>query len=204
MSGLFHQLLCSFFARGFQSGKSDKFQRVPALCEVLQGRFNLIKKQRFACYKRDEGFPVFIGNVLAYLGGSKIEANETTVQPGQAVALRTQNPVADINVQDPDGQRVKVQRGSQATYLYGSTDRLGVYQVREGDEDDVKQRFAVNLFDVVESNIPPSETVDTKWESIPGQATWDPTRREAWKYLLFAGLVILLLEWYIYNRRVYV
>jgi hypothetical protein len=30
-----------------------------------------------------------------------------------------------------------------------------------------------------------------------------PVRREAWKFLLLAALGVLILEWYIYNRRVY-
>ena len=28
--------------------------------------------------------------------------------------------------------------------------------------------------------------------------------RELWKWAVLAGLIVLLLEWYIYNRRVYV
>jgi hypothetical protein len=36
-----------------------------------------------------------------------------------------------------------------------------------------------------------------------GRVGQEPARQELWKWLLGAGLVVLLCEWYIYNRRVY-
>jgi hypothetical protein len=38
---------------------------------------------------------------------------------------------------------------------------------------------------------------------VQGESIREPARREAWKLLLLLGLGVLLFEWYIYNRRVY-
>ena len=39
--------------------------------------------------------------------------------------------------------------------------------------------------------------------TITGERSWEAGRREIWKYLVLAGLAVLLLEWYIYIRRIY-
>ena len=68
------------------------------------------------------------------------------------------------------------------------------------------QRFTVNLFDTLESNIAPAkdESIQIGHVKVEGHAGYQPVRQETWKWLVLAGLVVLLLEWYIYNRRVYV
>ncbi len=149
-------------------------------------------------------FPVFIGNVLSYLGGSSLETNETFVQPGQTVTLRTSEPVDEVTVRSPTGQQSIVPRGPSNTFVYGQTEQTGVYQVGSARSEQVNQRFAVNLFDVTESNVRPQEMVKTEFEDIQGSAAWETKRHEAWKYLLLAALVVLLVEWYIYNQRVYI
>jgi hypothetical protein len=150
------------------------------------------------------GFPVFIGNVLQYLGGSMMENEQGFAQPGQAVTLRTSQPVEQITVHSPSGQRQTVTRGANDTFVFGQTERAGVYRVQEKGDDEIAQRFAVNLFDANESNIKPADLVKTEFEDIQATAAWETRRHEAWKYLLLAALAVLLIEWYIYNQRVYI
>jgi hypothetical protein len=38
---------------------------------------------------------------------------------------------------------------------------------------------------------------------VEGETAFEPSRFETWKYLLVLALGVLLFEWYIYNRRVY-
>jgi hypothetical protein len=38
---------------------------------------------------------------------------------------------------------------------------------------------------------------------VTGQASWEGGRTELWRWLLCAVLGVLCLEWYIYNRRIY-
>jgi hypothetical protein len=42
------------------------------------------------------------------------------------------------------------------------------------------------------------------FEDIKAEAGWKPVRRETWRWLLLAALAVLVLEWYIYNRRAYI
>ncbi len=149
-------------------------------------------------------FPVFLGNVLTYLGGASPEAVQTIAQPGQPMTLRTSSPQDTVQIEDPSGQITRLQRGPQNTFVFGGTQSVGIYSVREGDARDISQRFAVNLFDAVESDIRPQQEINTQYEDIPGKIQWETTRHEAWKMLLLGVLAVLVVEWYIYNRRVYV
>jgi hypothetical protein len=174
--------------------------------------------QAFAIVDRDEkgevnvntdwpvrvSFPVFIGNVLSYLGGPALDTDQSWVQPGQPVTLRTRQAVEQITVRTPAGNELVVPRGTSNTFVFGQTNEPGVYQVREGGESQPRQQFAVNLFDAIESDVRPSAAVQTQYEDIAGTAGWEVKRHEAWKYLLLAALAVLLVEWYIYNRRVYI
>ncbi|MCA9196575.1 MAG: BatA and WFA domain-containing protein [Planctomycetales bacterium] len=148
-------------------------------------------------------FPVFMGNVVSYLGGVRQEQEQMSIRPGQNMVIRSELPVPEIEVESPSQQKNKIARGPQATFVYSNTEQMGVYRIREADAKEVKQRFAVNLFDPVESTIPVSDILTTKYEQIQGQAVREPARREAWKYLLLLALAILCIEWFIYNRRVY-
>jgi hypothetical protein len=61
----------------------------------------------------------------------------------------------------------------------------------------------VNLFDVNESNTEPRPAVKIgEVEITAGQSRKTP--RELWRWVVLFGLIFLLLEWWIYNRRVHV
>lgn len=149
-------------------------------------------------------FPVFIGNVLSYSGGSGFESAQEYVSPGQPVTLKTVEAAEEVIVQNPTGQRVRVPRGPSNTYIYGQADAVGVYQVEDSSDSGSNQRFAVNLFDANESDVVPAPVVETGYEEVTSSAVWETKRHEGWKYLLIAGLLVLTAEWYIYNRRVYI
>jgi hypothetical protein len=61
----------------------------------------------------------------------------------------------------------------------------------------------VNLFDSRESDLKPRAKIDLGHEEVPGKGGLEPARKELWRWLLIAGLVVLVFEWYVYNRRVY-
>ena len=160
-------------------------------------------------------FPVFVLNLLEYLGGSRDVLETGGVRPGMPVSLdvpSSQTGKTDKNVYPPQGAAVRVSTPSgrvvEATarsgkVVFDDTGELGVYEVQVGGK--TVQRFAVNLFDPAESAIRPdlAPTIKIGDVKVTGEMTWEPGRREVWKYLAAAGLVILLLEWYIYIRRIY-
>lgn len=148
-------------------------------------------------------FPVFLSNMLQYFGGNREAAATASYRPGQSINLRA-DVAGTIFVVTPSGEQFEVPRDRQSTFNFSRTDELGIYQVRSGNN--TIQRFAVNLFDSNESDIRAraEEGVKIGHVEVTGQSQWEPARREMWRFLILAALGVLLVEWYIYNRRVYI
>jgi hypothetical protein len=147
-------------------------------------------------------FPVFVNNLVQYLGSGQEALASSVVRPGQQAELRLDTAAEEVTVVDPAGQSRSVRRSKQNTYNYTAAEQVGVYQVR--DKGKVLQHFAVNLFDSAESNLPPKDDVQlTKGTNVKARPAVEASRQETWKYLLLLALTVLVFEWYIYNRRVY-
>jgi hypothetical protein len=100
----------------------------------------------------------------------------------------------------PAGQSVRLEQRGQEKVNFTETGRLGVYELRAGGKP--IRDFAVNLFQGMESGIRPAPEIQIGHVDVAGKANWEVARREIWKELLLAGLVVLCVEWYTYNRRV--
>ena len=149
-------------------------------------------------------FPLFFRNLIEYVGGMTDVGSSIALQPGQAVMLRRPDAVESIFVTDPTNQSSEITRSPEGSYLFNATDQVGIYRVRSGKSDEIDERFAVNLFDTVESDLRPKPMIETAWNKVEAKQGWETTRREAWRWILLIALLVLLFEWYIYNRRVFV
>jgi hypothetical protein len=145
-------------------------------------------------------FPLFWRNVLYTLGNIRDASGEENVQPGQVKLLRPDGKISELRVTDPKGRVTPLQRGTRAEFAFGATDYVGVYRA---DWKDGQRRFAINLLDVEESNIEPRPAVQIGSEQVKTEETHRQPR-ELWKWAVLAALAFLLLEWYVYNRRVFV
>jgi hypothetical protein len=146
-------------------------------------------------------FPLFLRNVLRALGNFSDTAGEERVQPGQVKTLKPDAVLDRLTVVDPGGKEHLLERGKRADFNFGGTDQLGVYRVSW--PDGTQRSFAVNLLDRDESNIEPRSLIQIGSQKIEaGQERGQP--RELWPWLVLAALGLLLTEWYLYNRRIYV
>jgi len=149
-------------------------------------------------------FPLFIQNVLQYLGGAGAATAAPSVKPGLPVTLRAETPVDTMRVVSPSGKSTTLRREGQNTFVYSLTDDLGVYQVYEGSGQQVARHFTVNLFDSRESNLVPAEAIKLSNTEVKGATSATTvTRKELWRLIILLGLGVLAFEWYVYNRRVY-
>ena len=154
-------------------------------------------------WPRTRSFPVFLRDVLAFLGGIDADASSNNVAPGDTYQLRTESQLDEVTVINPQQKKLTVRRNRQNLYEFTDTQDVGVYQV--WDADQLVQQFAVNLFNPAESDVRtrPDEKVRLGNVELAAGTALQPARRQIWKWLALLGLVVLLVEWYIYNRRVY-
>ncbi|HEX5470905.1 MAG TPA: BatA and WFA domain-containing protein [Lacipirellulaceae bacterium] len=164
-------------------------------------------------WPRRLSFPTFCLNMLEFMGSGTQDSQLASTRPGRPVELRPSGKADELTVVDPIGKQFAVRRSEGDVFQFQDTNQPGVYDVRQGKK--VIERFAVNLFDRQESDVRvrPSQSdkaatimpADIRIGNIDVRATVGPTpsRTEAWKTVLLCALFVLILEWYIYNRRVY-
>jgi hypothetical protein len=147
-------------------------------------------------------FPVWALNCVKYLGGVRTSIAAPNTQPGSPIALKSTLPVETLLVKSPRGEYFTTPREAQNTFIFSQTNELGVYDVREGTGQQATQQFAVNLFDGAETNLN-RRNIEIAYEEVKTQTGRTPKRQEWWKWIVLAALGVLLFEWYVYNRRVY-
>lgn len=150
-------------------------------------------------------FPLFLRNVLFTLGNVRDTVREQTVQPGELMVLRPGAGVQELTITSPEGHKHDVQRGPRGEFTYAGTERLGLYGLayQEANKDRVQRSFAVNLLDAYESNIEPRARFKIGSDEVTaGQERRQPF--ELWEWFALGALLLLVVEWYIYNRRIYV
>jgi hypothetical protein len=191
----------------------DKFESVPAPLMAVAGReghedaimgFSLVDKEGANTnWMRRRSFPTFVYNVLKYLGGGRAVGDAGVIRPGDPVELKIETAEEKLLVFAPEenvGQEILPSR--QNMYRLTGLEKLGPYTLREPGGTAVG-RFAVNVFNSQESDLRPLSKIDFEWTKVEAEAAFQPERKETWKWLLLLALVVLIFEWYIYNRRVY-
>ena len=168
---------------------------------------------------KKRSFPTFWLNVLEYFVGQANNPSRSQATPGRPIELRLTSDIGEVTVVTPSGEREKLTRVGDKPFQFQRTEQPGVYEVLQRGTDGqqrVVQRFAVNLFNRNESDIRlrPRQANDAEEASVASlqigfydvkaSAGAAPDRKELWRWLLLLALGVLLAEWYIYNRRVYV
>jgi hypothetical protein len=109
-----------------------------------------------------------------------------------------------------------VSRSPQGTFIYNNADKTGIYLARWAPKGLIP--FTVNLFDIRESDLatrglvpegaPLSSAEAYKikigYNPVSGTAKPPVIQKDIWWYFALLALGVLLFEWYVYNRRVYI
>ena len=149
-------------------------------------------------------FASFIFNLLTDRAGGQDLTASGSYRPGTPVTLDAPDPRTGLDVQNPSGATVHLPPSSSGKLTFTATEELGVYRILSGGK--AVQQFAVNLLDKEESDIrpPTNPSIKIGYVEVAGKQGWVAGHREIWRELVLAGLVIAILEWLIYLRRVYI
>jgi len=147
-------------------------------------------------------FVVFMHNAVQYLAAAVATTGKKSVAPGEPVTIPLPDDVEQATVHRPDESEDADLPAANQMLHYGRTRLVGVYHVEPGVNGN--DTFTVNLFDPLESLIQPSDKITLGVDTIETQAGSVEVNEPAWPYFLFALLMLLLIEWIVYNRRVFV
>ncbi|HST04240.1 MAG TPA: hypothetical protein VLQ48_05835 [Chloroflexia bacterium] len=151
-------------------------------------------------------FPILVSDLVEWLQPQNTVNAPPTLAAGDPISINAL-PDADEIVVTPPGE------GAKSTVLtpagqtsFAGTDQLGVYTVAQnakGQPVGEPEQFVVNLFSRDESSIAPhlGLTFVGTGENLPvSDNGGSGTPLEIWPWVLLAGLAILALEWWVYNR----
>jgi len=147
-------------------------------------------------------FVAFMQNTIQFLAANLAATGKRSIPPGEPVTLPCPPRVTEAKIVRPDGVEDVIPTGQFQTIHYAQTRNVGVYRVEPGGPGD--NLFAVNLFNPTESNVAPVTTVTIGADGGKPQMAGVQVSKPAWPYLLLALLALLILEWIIYNQRVFV
>jgi len=145
-------------------------------------------------------FPILILNTLDWFAGDS-EGLVTSYRTGETWEVPVPGPptAQTVRVTRPDGGQVVAPVSDGRALVHGVL--AGVYRV-EGDGGATRQ-IAANLADPVESQVGPRRDLVLGGRTLERPSGFGAgLRREIWIYLLLAAVLLSLVEWLTYNRRV--
>jgi hypothetical protein len=184
----------------------DSFEDVVlgfTIIEEQAGAEGKTKKYYGTNWPTRQSFPVFVRNLFEYCGSVRAGTGGENVRPGVPVTLESPGGQTALSILSPSGGKTDLKSGKLGKISFTETGELGIYRVQSGGK--TIDQFAVNLFDPGESDIRPNRSPSIKVGDVEvkGENVWQAARKEIWKTVVLLGLAVLLVEWYIYNRRIY-
>ncbi len=150
-------------------------------------------------------WPILMANLLEWFTPRAAISVPGGLQVGQSLSIQPPLDASSIHFTLPDGSTRDLPVDRQ-TLVFADTELPGVYtaDVFAGGEVIQSAQFAVNLFSPNESDIAPRDTISLSNTTISAATRDEVGQREFWPWAALLGLLILLIEWYVYQRRLQV
>lgn len=146
-------------------------------------------------------YPILFSNLIDYLAPVQSVNAKESMLPGDEVRIIPGSGVQEVAVASPSGT-VYTFPPSENGLLFTETGELGVYAVNFLEEkSQTSEFFTVNLFSEIESNINLAETIQVGHTKIGASKQEKLGKRELWPWFTLAAFSFLILEWWIYHRR---
>ena len=190
-------------------------ERGPLIAEVANERADAIVvafDPAQSDWPFDVGFVIFLAETIQALARSDTGAI-AGVRPGDAARASLPPGVTGVSLLHPDGSALPLQPSADGLTLFGPLARAGLYALRwdgpSGASDllvsgRAQRPVPVNLLDPFESDLRAPESIDLATRSIAASAGDRNVneRRSLWPWLILGCLLVLMIEWWIYNRKV--
>lgn len=147
-------------------------------------------------------WPVLMANLMDWFSPQSIISVPDSLTVGDSLVIRPPLTADSVRVQLPDGSSQDLAIERQAI-VFADSRQTGVYtlEIVTGGEVTQTQPFTVNLFDPLESDITPQSTITLGQTTITPGEREDVGQLEFWPLVALLALLILLVEWYVYQQR---
>lgn len=181
-----------------------EFNETPALALVrrngsvfLLAGFDVLQSN----WPFEPGFVLFCYNTAGFLGMQLASAQEMNLKVGEPIVVDGLDGQITSQIDGPDFSGTEIRSSVSGSLRFPATDRAGTYRLSIDGQP--AKFFAVNLLDLIESNIEPRRQIVLSGQPVQAEE-YDLSRANLpmWSFLVGLALVLLCLEWIIYNRKV--
>jgi hypothetical protein len=150
-------------------------------------------------------WPVLMANLMEWFSPRAAISAPEGLRVGESLSIQPPFEATGVRVTLPDSTTQDLPMGRSAL-AFADTQEPGIYRVDilQGDQVIQSAPFAVNLFAPNESNIAPQPSITLSGNVITPAAREEVGQREYWPWAALLALLVLLIEWYVYQRRLQV
>jgi hypothetical protein len=181
-----------------------EFNETPALALVrrngsvfLLAGFDVLQSN----WPFEPGFVLFCYNAAGFLGTQLAGNQEMNLKVSEPIVVEGLDGQITAQIDGPDFSGKEISSSVSGSLRFPGTDRAGTYSLSIDGQP--AKFFAVNLLDLIESNIEPRRQIVLSGQPVQAEE-YDLSRANLpmWPFLVGLALVLLCLEWIIYNRKV--
>ncbi|MEE9295439.1 MAG: BatA and WFA domain-containing protein [Phycisphaerae bacterium] len=147
-------------------------------------------------------FVTFMYDAVQYMSSSVDAGRLNSLLPGTPNTVPIRAGTREVTVQRPDGTRDHVPTAGSDRLTYARTRLVGTYRVEPAQTG--SGTFAVNLFNANESRVAPRDTLVIGSLPVASTEGMNLVNTPLWPWLVLGLLAVLLFEWVVYNKRVFV
>jgi hypothetical protein len=147
-------------------------------------------------------WPILMSSLLNWYSPQDLIDAPNGLKIGDTLAITPGVSSDTVVITPPDGApRTLKYEGAPLSFADTSVPGLYTVEAFKGDQSAQKATFAVNLFDAGESSIAPQASITLGNTVITQAVEAELGQREYWPLLALGALLVLLIEWYAYHRR---
>jgi hypothetical protein len=181
-----------------------EFNETPALALVrrhgsvfLLAGFDVLQSN----WPFEPGFVLFCYNAAGFLGMQFGGGQEMNLKVGEPIVVDGLDGQITAQIDGPGFSGTEILSSVSGSIRFAATDRAGTYRLSIDEQSD--RFFAVNLLDPKESSIEPRrEIILSGQEVIAEEHELSRANLPLWPFLVGLALVLVCLEWIIYNYKV--
>jgi len=182
-----------------------EFSRAPAIAllrksgaTVLTVAFNPLDSN----WPYEPSFVMFLYNATAFLGMEDSPDAAASLKVGEPITASPFEPGQEATITVPGLGLRSLVADPSGTMRFAGTTRAGLYTLKPQGANQPGLNFAVNIMDDQESFIAPAGSLQLGVNTVAAlDGAAKRNNLELWPYLALAVLLLVCVEWFIYNSR---
>ncbi|MBI9016646.1 MAG: VWA domain-containing protein [Phycisphaerae bacterium] len=148
----------------------------------------------------ETSFILFCYNSMAYLGTEMDTLDKANMLVSQIIMVDDLISQKEYKIAGPDFDSEKLLASKTGAIRFSGTERAGIYSIDIPEKE--TKIFAVNMLSESESNIAPANNIEFSDKEVAAQeSAAGNSNIPIWPYLAFVALILIFVEWLIYNSK---